>query len=168
MQIDKKIQTKYIKDYIESCLNLKLDTVTRKRNYVYARALYFKLCREQTVLSLSDIGATLNMDHASVLHAINNAFPNAIFYDKYLKSVYRDFTFANKHKRKNIYKNYANILLENTRLRNEVDSIGSEHGLDCRFVKLINQIPEDKKDDVYVKFSAIVNIVNSARERELI
>ncbi len=168
MELNKTIQTKEIRDYVESCLNLELGTVTRRRNYVYARAIYFKLCREQTRLSLADIASTVNMDHASALHAINNVFPSAIFYDKYLKDIYNDFMFSNKHKNENIYENYARLLRENANLRVDIDSINKQDGLEKRFIDLINRIPESKKDDVYVKLGAIVNIVNLAYERETV
>jgi len=44
---------------------------TRKREVVYARAIYFKLCREFTMQPLSAIGKEVGRDHATVLHGIN-------------------------------------------------------------------------------------------------
>tara|TARA_R110002050_G_scaffold44879_2_gene106613 strand:+ start:561 stop:1067 length:507 start_codon:yes stop_codon:yes gene_type:complete len=168
MELNKTIQTKEIRDYVESCLNLKLNVVSRKRSYVYARAIYFKLCREQTKLSLADIAGTVNMDHASALHAINNVFPSIVFYDKYLKDVYDDFRLDNIHKNENIYENYARLLRENTTLKNDLNSIKEDGGLEKRFIKLINKIPESKKEDVYIKLGAIVNIISLAHERETV
>ena len=108
------------------------------------------------------------MDHASALHAINNVFPSIVFYDKYLKDVYDDFRLDNIHKNENIYENYARLLRENTTLKNDLNSIKEDGGLEKRFIKLINKIPESKKEDVYIKLGAIVNIVSLAHERETV
>jgi hypothetical protein len=57
-----------IKEIVESYFEISISRNTRKRQYVEARAIYFKLCREFTQLSLEQIGKSVNRDHASVLH----------------------------------------------------------------------------------------------------
>ena len=57
-----------IKEIVESDFEISISRTTRKRQYVEARAIYFKLCREFTQLSLEQIGKSVNRDHASVLH----------------------------------------------------------------------------------------------------
>ena len=57
-----------IKQIVESYFDLSISRNTRKRPYVEARAIYFKLCREFTNFSLEQIGKSVNRDHASVLH----------------------------------------------------------------------------------------------------
>lgn len=59
-----------IKTLVEQETNNTLDTKTRKRDIVYTRAVYFKLCRIHTQKPLSDIGKTVNKNHATVLHGI--------------------------------------------------------------------------------------------------
>jgi|TARA_R110000823_G_scaffold296835_1_gene416841 hypothetical protein len=44
---------------------------SRARQVVYARAIYYKLCREFTMQSLSAIGREVGKDHATVLYGIN-------------------------------------------------------------------------------------------------
>jgi hypothetical protein len=62
--------TKEIKELVEQETNNTLDTKTRKRDIVYTRAVYFKLCRVHTLLPLSEIGLIVNKNHATVLHGL--------------------------------------------------------------------------------------------------
>ena len=59
-----------IKQLVENYFELKIDATTRKREYVEARAMYFKLTRDSTRLSLTSIGEEVNRHYASVLHGI--------------------------------------------------------------------------------------------------
>ena len=49
---------------------LDIEEDTRKREYVTARSMYFKLLRENTRISFESIGRDLNRDHATVLHSL--------------------------------------------------------------------------------------------------
>ena len=61
-----------IKEIVESYFEINISRTTRKRQYVEARAIYFKLCRDFTQLSLEQIGKSVNRDHASVLHGVKS------------------------------------------------------------------------------------------------
>ncbi len=61
-----------IKEIVDNYFELNLKRNTRKRNYVEARAIFYKLCREFTKLSLEQIGKQVDRDHASVLHGIKS------------------------------------------------------------------------------------------------
>lgn len=64
---------------------------TRKRPYVQMRQLAMYILREQTKLTLEQIGAIFNKDHATVLHACRQMEIFAIdesFYDYEMKSLY--------------------------------------------------------------------------------
>jgi len=61
-----------IKEIVERYFEINISRNTRKRQYVEARAIYFKLCREFTQLSLGQIGESVNRDHASVLHGVRS------------------------------------------------------------------------------------------------
>jgi len=76
-----------IKEIVEQHYQLKLETNTRKREYVEARSIYYKLLREKTRLPLSHIGKTLNKDHATVLHSLKN-LKDWLEYDQQIKSDY--------------------------------------------------------------------------------
>ncbi len=167
MESNKTLQTEEIKVYIENCLGINLSNRTRKRNYVYARALYFKLCKEYTRLSLADIGSSVNMDHATVLHAINNVFPMVIQHDRHLSDLYEDYRFSHKHDIESIFENYSRLLRENIELRNEIKDVKESEGLlDRRFVDLYNEIPKQKINDVCDKLDTIVKVAKAFHERD--
>lgn len=70
-----------IKHLVEKELQLNLDYKTRKREYVFARAVYYRLCHEFTKCSLTAIGKEVNKDHATVIHGLKifkefNLFPS--------------------------------------------------------------------------------------------
>lgn len=61
---------KIIKRIVEEFYSLDITTKTRERNYVEARAMYYKIVRDNTKLSLEAIGKSVNRNHATVLHGI--------------------------------------------------------------------------------------------------
>lgn len=167
MDLKRTLQTQEIRSYVEGCLNVDLSFRTRKRDAVYARAVYFKLCKEYTKLSLADIGASVNVDHATVLHGIKNVFPVVIEYDGYLRDVYQDYKFSNKHEPENIFENYSRLLRENIELRTEIENV-KEGIMDRRFIDLYNDIPKSKKEDVYTKLDAIVKVAKVFHEKDTV
>ncbi len=70
MEIKSNISISQIKVQVSKELGLSLNRNTRRREYVYARAIYFKLCREFSHATLTSIGKSVNRDHASVLHGL--------------------------------------------------------------------------------------------------
>jgi len=74
-----------IKEIVDNYFELNLKRNTRKRQYVEARAIFYKLCREFTKLSLEEIGEQVDRDHASVLHGIRS-LNNWIEYDNRIKN----------------------------------------------------------------------------------
>lgn len=63
---------------------------SRERKNVYQRAIYFKLCEDFTRCSLTDIGQSVGLDHATVIHS-RKIFNNLKLWreDEYL-DVYRE------------------------------------------------------------------------------
>lgn len=59
-----------IKTLVEQETNNTLNSKTRKREIVYTRSVYFKLCKLHTQQSLAAIGKPVGRDHATVLHGI--------------------------------------------------------------------------------------------------
>ena len=56
---------------IERFYKIDLLNPTRVRVYVEARAMYFKLLKDNTKMTLHDIGKSVGKHHTSVLHNIN-------------------------------------------------------------------------------------------------
>jgi len=148
-----------IKKYIESSLKIKLKYKTRQRKYVYARALYFKLAKEYTKYNLTEIGGSMNVNHATVLHAIKNVFPMVLQYDETLRNIYEDYKFENKYKNTNIKDNYLRLMKENVGLRTELKENSLDNATGKRFIDLVTRIPENKRDYIYDKLEIMVSAV---------
>jgi len=86
-----------IKTLVEQETNNTLSTKTRKRDIVYTRAVYFKLCRVHTQQPLSDIGKPVGRDHATVLHGLK-LFDNVLV--EYEKNYLELFTKLDQEIRK--------------------------------------------------------------------
>lgn len=79
-----------IKDIVEFKFTANLNEKTRRRYLVYTRAVYFKLCRKYTPLTLSEIGKTVGKDHATVLHGIRLYDEQVVKYSPFHKKVYKN------------------------------------------------------------------------------
>jgi chromosomal replication initiation ATPase DnaA len=80
-----------IKNKIELDFGVKIKKQCKLREYVYPRAIYFKLCREYTELTLQQLAESVGLtNHATVLRAINHTFYDAIYENRY-KNYYDRF-----------------------------------------------------------------------------
>ena len=68
--MSKKKVLKEIRDLVESEFGYSIDSKTRERKFIIARAIYFKLAFDNTNCSLAVLGRSLNKHHATVLHAL--------------------------------------------------------------------------------------------------
>jgi predicted DNA-binding protein YlxM (UPF0122 family) len=82
------MRTSEIKDLVEGELGYRIDKNSRERHIVYGRAIYFRICKDRTNLSLQRIGETLNVHHATVLHALRNIFPSFEMYNPKYMDIY--------------------------------------------------------------------------------
>jgi|TARA_R100001443_G_scaffold48665_1_gene61055 hypothetical protein len=58
----------------------------RESHYVYSRAVYYKLARMHTSLTLSEIAKPLKKNHATVLHGIRHLFDEVLLGAKNYKA----------------------------------------------------------------------------------
>ena len=63
-----KIET--IKSLVEAKLDIDLSSKSRKRPYIYGRAIYYQLCNILTKSSLGSIGRSVGVGHATVINGI--------------------------------------------------------------------------------------------------
>lgn len=148
-----------IREYLEKTLKIDLREKTRRREYVYGRAVYFKLCREYTKFNLDKIGKSVNVIHCSVLHSINNIFPIVMQYDETLKNIYEDYKFTHKYKESDVRQNYLSLMKENVGLRTELKENLLDNATGKRFIDLVTRIPENKRDYIYDKLEIMVSAV---------
>ena len=77
-----------IKELVEKETGIDITEKTHKRPVVYARAMYFKLCRDKTNHNLHEIGESVGRHHTSVLHAIREVWPEAMAYNEDFRFTY--------------------------------------------------------------------------------
>jgi len=65
---EKKRVTELVIDIVQNFFELNIKEKTRKREYVLARSFCYKLIRENTKMTLSEIAKLFNKNHATVLH----------------------------------------------------------------------------------------------------
>jgi hypothetical protein len=58
-------------EFLESFFGFSLSDKSRKRSMVEARIIYAKIMKVYTRTSLTDIGRSINKDHATIIHYIN-------------------------------------------------------------------------------------------------
>lgn len=76
-----KLET--LQKVIESRLEVKLNKNTRKKEYIFARALFYGLAYDGKRCTYSTIGKYIGRDHATILHSIKNVFPQIMFDSNY-------------------------------------------------------------------------------------
>ena len=132
---------------VEKHTNLKLSTPTRQFNYVFARSCYYYLCRKFGEMSFAKISATLNKNHATVMHGLkelpyivkHDSVCNSIF-QKIVSEVKKDY-FVPKTKKTldQLVTNHNYYLLENGNLKNDIKR------LESKIKKLTNKNKEMKR-----------------------
>lgn len=157
----KKMNSKIIKRSVESHFNTKIDEKTRKREIVYMRSIYFKLCRELTFESLDKIGKRVGLDHATVLHGIK--IFDTIIDNFWEKELFNRYLFIKENLKTKVslevrrkapnkfYKNKYRIkLLQNKKLYNYTkECISKLEQMEYKYSdvlrKKLNDIINDKK-----------------------
>tara|TARA_R100000951_G_scaffold54133_1_gene45565 strand:- start:156 stop:557 length:402 start_codon:yes stop_codon:yes gene_type:complete len=64
------MELKQIREIVENQTRINIGDKSRIQQFVYTRAMYFKLCREYTLFNLGEIGKSVDRNHATVLHGI--------------------------------------------------------------------------------------------------
>ena len=119
-----------IKHFVEAELKINISRNTRKREYVYARAIFFKLCKEFSHQTLSKIGEFVGRDHASVIHGLcvfdvialhKDSILNS--YTKIMNKIFEETEDdLRKYNRENYYKiKYEQLLEEHQELQKRYD-----------------------------------------------
>ncbi len=145
------MDTKRIQQLVTQYTNTDITTISRKRENVYARAIYFKLCKELTPLTLKQIGQTLNKTHATVIYSINNIFPAIKQYDKQLYTVYKELTNSDDMP---IEQRYINLKEKYNKLKQQ-----SPPPQYTNLLNIISQIPNNEIQNAELRFNTIKNML---------
>tara|TARA_R100000951_G_scaffold77117_1_gene65088 strand:+ start:36 stop:590 length:555 start_codon:yes stop_codon:yes gene_type:complete len=163
---------KEVRNFVEEKTQLDIGKKSRRRNYVYARAVFFYLARKYAGSTYYVMAAEINCNHASVIYSIKNTIPVIFKEEPKLKVLCEKFVSLFKEEIISDTKTRKDIISENIDLKirlsryedaeakdNKTQVI--QNTIDSRFAKLIQQTPEDKLDNLYVKMDAIVKMLNS-------
>jgi len=141
-----------VKEYVESKFKVDIVKESRKRNVVYARAIYAKLCKEHLNSSYKQIGSTLNKKHETIMYYCKTLFNQIKEYEKEYYLVYLKF----KDHKDSYTDNEYNILFDKyIRLQEEFKNV------DNRFNEILSRVPEDKLDIFYFRIKPIAKMLNS-------
>jgi hypothetical protein len=152
------------KKIIELETGINVDVISRKRNFVEVRALYYKLLRDVLGMTLQSIADTVNKDHATVLHSINN-FDIWSSYSEDLRTYYSNVMHMIHHYEYDSIDDlelsklrYNNILLDLKvkELTNHISKMKKTNI--SRLHDLIDKIPEEKEELMFERISAIVRM----------
>lgn len=78
-----------IKSTVEEYFRIKIDKNTRRREFIEARAFYYRFARMYTKASMTSIGELVNKDHACVINALNR-LDGWMTYDKRILAYYSE------------------------------------------------------------------------------
>ncbi len=152
-----------IKKLVVENTGIDIDNPIRKRPFVEARAIYYKLLKEYTLLSLAEIGDHVKKNHATVIHGIKNL-------DSWCKS---DVTLKNKYLNSKIRLEILkeNIKSDNLVLKKEINLADVEKIVD-RYLNLkqkaSKQTESNKEllEQVNCFFNILKNLTNKYNENE--
>ena len=68
-------------------MDLDVDRRSRKHEYVVARAMCYKILKEECNMSVTYIGRRFNKNHATIMHSLKE-FPYMVKYDPTLNEIY--------------------------------------------------------------------------------
>ena len=159
-------------------LNKDVNKVGRERLLIEARFIYFYILRNEEHFVYQNIGDTVNMNHASVLHGFKKAQfwikTDHGFRDKYLMilaSYYREIYGIQKERETNELREKLN--------KEQEQKIEDIKNPDKRPMKrigelydklhiLIDKTPEEKVNDLHTRVEAIYNMMQMDLKRKRI
>lgn len=177
-RLKNRITLDKIKQFVDRHYGFNIDRNTRKDEYIQARTMYYFISREYTSRPLSDIGALLNKDHATVIHNLSN---NHIFYIKNNQNYINGLNSFNDYiiRYVEILESKENkgdvdvkaikesvLYIENTKLKEELQYIKAEYEIlrlnakvSSVLSNIVNKIPENKLPLVVERLEAMVKML---------
>ena len=153
--------TEEIKQLVEDELGYKIDVKSRKRKIVYGRAIYFKICKDRTNLSLHEIGQTLNLNHATVIHSLKNVFTTFKLYNPEYLTIYKRIIHRDEYipleTRYDLLKQEYTELEDKYEQLKDIEVSNNYKSL----VDIIKEIPEEQLDVANFRIDAMVKMLKT-------
>lgn len=165
------VDLKSIREFVENSLGINLMRNTREREYVEARSLYFKLCRDFTSKSWSDMAKTLGKNHATAIHSVNNVYDVAERHNKRLKYLYEVFERSAATHAEDKESEERDFYAENQSLRNKIMSLSLEiqqmKDAIGKNYSLLDGLDDDERQVVIDKAMVFKKVIQSQRHMKV-
>lgn len=164
---------KQIRRLIEKEVGYSLDINTRRRDVVFARAVYYRVARDmfdgENRYSLAAIGKELGKDHATVLHALRNVVDHAMG-DEYYSELYRSVLNAVRKIKpsssavvqdadvEKLREHNVKLAMENSELKRR---LRAALGQSDRFAVITSRLNEEQLEQVYEKVGIMAKVLNA-------
>ena len=166
------MKIKDVRSFVEDKTQLDIGKKLRRRDYVYARAIFFYLSKKYARATYYAMAKEVNCNHASVIYSIRNTVPVIFREEPQLKRICDHFVTLFTEEIVSDVKTKSDIISENIDLKirlsryQDTETKGGklkvvQNTIDSKFAKLIEQTPEDKLDDLYVAMKAKVRMLNA-------
>jgi hypothetical protein len=155
--------TKEIKELVEGELGYRINVNSRIRSIVYGRAIYFKICKDRTNLSLKQIGQTLNQDHATVLHSVKKIFPTFAMYNPKYMEIYNRIIATEEYIPK--HKRLKTLQEEHRKLETRFKFL-KQIKIDPKLRPILETIQEIPEDQLHEAEYRIKRVINRLKEYE--
>lgn len=157
-----------IRKYVEKEFKVDLKATDRKRNTVYAKVIYSKLCLDfvkynKKPISKWQISVNLNMHHATILHYLVIVFDVIQFEDKEAYNIYKRFSSVTKYNSDDDIRYKFSILLNDfVNASTELKKIKENNIIsNIDFEEIIKTVPNDKMDLFLFRIKPIAKMLNS-------
>lgn len=131
-----------IKKYVEERTGIEdISSRVRTIDYTMARAVYFKLAKERCTSSITSIGKAVKRHHASVLHNINNVFPDLEKHYPLYYDIYEDF---DNYKERKIF----------------AETFGVSYKL-SKIVDVFHKLDTEKQDAFVLRAETMLNMIKN-------
>lgn len=132
---------KRIKRLVENHLELPdIKIVSRQRDYVHARFLYFKIAHNVCRTSLTKIAQVVDRDHATVIHGMKQ-FDNLVKYNKtefkYLSDAFVNISSIVSSKEDFNFLDLSSVVTSLDKMKDDIDNINAS------IIKLLNEAEQN-------------------------
>jgi len=144
-----------INEIVDQYFELKINTPTRKRPYIEARATYYKLCREFTNLTLENIGWDFGKNHATVLNGIRQ-LDNWMNHDSRIKNNYKILKnkIFNIEQEEEVIEINEGLVLRYATLKQQVKNLQEANQELCKQLQEITE-KHNRREKFYQKYGFI-------------
>ena len=154
------LHIKKIKELVKQEYGYDVDSPTRKREVVEARAMFYSILKNFSNLTLAAIARTVDKNHATVLHGLKN-FELWRKQNKYLEFAFKNVVY--KLEAVDEVENYIDVMeLRRELLKAKMDlyELNSKKDKINFIYELLKDLPMDKVEDIKSRVKLIIKGYN--------